>query len=257
MDKSKNSDHNQNNSIQRTEEDQGGYMRAPHTVEIKIYGPDSPLDNRSRVFLCVRHETVRWDNKAGEFTYSEISKKTGIDERRVREAVKILERLEMLQVMRRKVGGKSLPNIIGLHPKRFGDDFIDRSKKPTFSVINGGKRYEKLSTGGPQSALPGGPQSALPGGHNPPSEHHFKPLLEPVSGLLKNSSKELRKRTLKKGIEESFTLSLEKETTKAEDINKGFLGKENPMFEKTVDIDARRNKLIAQRAELIKEGIGT
>ncbi len=169
-------------------------MRSLHTVEEKLYAPDSPLDYRAKVLLYIRHETIRWDDEDDVMSYSEMAKKTGVPPREVKEAVKFLESKGLITVLRRKQGKLNLPNVLGLNPKYFGD-LIEVTCRPKLSVIPGG-RDVKLSTVVPNSTPPLVPNSTPPlvpvGHHKMPAE----PLPEPQGGHLKNPFKEQFKKLL-------------------------------------------------------------
>lgn len=113
-------------------------MRSLHTVEEQIYGPKSKLDNKSKVFLCVRHNTLRWDVEACEINYKFLIEKTGLNERRVIECIAQLEKDNLIVVMRRKKGKQHLPNIIGLDPNFFGE-LLEKKHAPSLRILHGGK----------------------------------------------------------------------------------------------------------------------
>lgn len=187
----------------KDQEDQGGYMRSLHTLEEKIYGPKSTLENKAKVFLCVRHNTLRWDIEIKEITYSFIVRKTGVAENRVVECVKRLEKEKLLSVLRRKQNNQFLPNIIGLNKKFFGE-LLEKEHAPNFKIIEGGKS-QKLS---PQTAdLSTGHRNSGDGGHRNNGEgvhrnngDENRREAAPIAGM--PEPKELRERTNLKEREE-------------------------------------------------------
>lgn len=191
---------------------QGGYMRSLHKLEERLYSPELNLPGISmKVLLFIRHETLRWEEEETQITYSDIVFKTGISERRAKEAVKLLEKKGLIIVSRRTRGKKVMPNIIGLNPKFFGD-LIEETCRPKMSVIEGGKS-EKLSTGVREPA-PSFTEKRTSVYRDPHPEHPLDPLPERQPGLLKNPLKEHNKKLLRE-IPDSFSFNCQEQEHKA------------------------------------------
>lgn len=113
-------------------------MRALHSFEETLYGPRSTLPAKAKVMLCIRHNTVRWDETIKPIKYDFIIQKTGLIKRRVIEAVHQLEKDGMILVLRSKQNNIHQENLIGINPDFFGE-ILEKEHKPKFSVIEGGK----------------------------------------------------------------------------------------------------------------------
>lgn len=188
-------------------------MRSLHTVESKLYAPEMTLTGGEyKTILYIRHNSIRWDKEEFQFSYGEISKAIGLQERYVKKVIKNLVKKGLLCLIHKKIKNVHQINSIGLSQKYFGS-VIEESCRPKFTVHQGGK----LSTVVSSETLP-------PVSHEPPPvvptetlpscpiEHPEQGEFPPPSPLtrgLKNPLKEQDKKILKNvpDLEKSFTLS--------------------------------------------------
>lgn len=191
-----NTERDEANQSETNPETQGGYMRSLHTVEEKLYSPDLKLSGAAfRILSFIKHNTIRWDRPDRAFSFSEISKKVGIEERQLKRMLKKLAKDGYILIHKAATNGTNHKNRIGLNPDYFGE-LIESSCRPKLSVFNGGKS-EKLSTGvvdlPPHSDIPTTPvaQSYHPG-------QGLDPLPQRLSSLPKEPLKEPSKEPSKK-----------------------------------------------------------
>lgn len=121
---------------------QGGFIAVLHKLEEQFYGPDSPLDDKGRIILYLRHRALRDWSIRKQIGKSEIAKATGVCFRRVEQSLRTLEKAEYIVVTRSKTGKVWNNNIYELHPKFVGTDYVFRPEKPSFRVIYGSKGHK-------------------------------------------------------------------------------------------------------------------
>lgn len=114
---------------------QGGFISVLHSLEEKFYGPDSPLPAIAKIALYLRHRSLRDWTKKKKIPKSEIIQATGVEKRCAERALKNLEKENVIQVTRSKVGKIWSDNTYELHPKRFGNDYIYRPDKPGLKLV--------------------------------------------------------------------------------------------------------------------------
>lgn len=186
-------------SNQDEKKEQGGYLRSLHKLEEKLYSPELNISGIAmKVLLYIRHETLRWDNENCAISFSDIAIRTGISERRAKEAVKVLETNKLIIVMRRTIGKRVLPNIVGLNPEYFGE-LVEPTCRPKLSIVQGGK-VGKLSTGVRKTA-PLFTENRTPPYVNPHPSQGLDEPPEPKPSSLKNPLKEHSKITQQEEVE--------------------------------------------------------
>lgn len=141
-----NVENHQNNNQSKMPE---GFMATTHESAKQDYGPDSPLDRKTKVFLMIKHHLVgNWATRMA-IGKSLICRETGLNASEVGKALKVLAKTKMLLIEQKKIGGVWQENIYQLHPSRYGSNPLwqgDGAKKPTFQVLQGGKIIHKEPT---------------------------------------------------------------------------------------------------------------
>lgn len=201
----------------------GGFMASIHEVEETIYGPESPLDGKTKVFLCIRHKIIRDWKRVKAIPKNEIIEATGIDRRNFDRAVKILEKSKMIISHKTKTGLLWNPTLYALHPQRFpntlwcgGEKEIELSNKNQTHEVSHDAKIIPISRkkGGVSQTLSDDfrgvsqtPASSV--SQTPRNELKFSELLEKIDA--KNPLK--KKKNLKNPgeIEELNTLSVNRD----------------------------------------------
>lgn len=203
------------------EESSLAFMAVLHLHEEQVYGPMSPLPIKAKVFLCIRHKTVRWGKYEKPISYKEIAESVGENVRSVIRAIQDLEQHKAIIVKRTQTEAEGhVSNILGLNRDVFGDfirprrkkkeskprgenDSIPSDKKDSSPTV---KFDTSLVTNSP---LPLVSKMPLPLVTNLTLPTGFEAALATVSRSPKESIKEKLKKSLKerKKSEESFTLS--------------------------------------------------
>lgn len=178
-------------------EGQGGYLAVLHTLEEKFYGPDSPMDAKSKILLYIRHRTLREWTKRKAIPKSEIMAATGLQKRVIEKALSQLDKTEHLLVHRSKSGKVWNDNQYELHPKRYGSDFIYRKPGQPFAVIEGGNQGQVV----PNTSVHLPPNNTTGYRKALRHKHPQEPQQEPLPGRLKNPLKEPLKNSLKEKAE--------------------------------------------------------
>jgi hypothetical protein len=122
---------------------QGGYMAQLHTLAEASYGPNGPLEPRSRVFEFLKHAIVRNNGDRKPMGTADIMKATGISRRQVERAISFLVKGEFIIAHHRKTRNQLEKNSYELHPRIFGNDYIYNGVKKPLRFIKGGKADEK------------------------------------------------------------------------------------------------------------------
>lgn len=181
-------------------------MRISHSFEEKLYSPTLKLTGSEyKILLYLRHSTVRWDQESDEFSYTQISKNTGIGTKEARMTIKSLMKKKLILVVKRCLNNRYFKNSIGLDPAYWGE-LIEPTCRPKLSIVRE-NNAEKLST-------VGGPSPLGVGGCSPSGVGGPSPLLNPRRSAPEadfQAPKELSLNNINllknKKIEESFTLS--------------------------------------------------
>ncbi len=116
-----------------------GFVKSPREVEMELYGPNSPLPDRYRVFLFIKYRIQ--DNKrvseSENMTRKFIIRNTGVCETNFNRIIKSLEDDELLDVKRGNY--RDSVATYSLHKGRFKHSVIspdkDKHSKPTFKVV--------------------------------------------------------------------------------------------------------------------------
>jgi hypothetical protein len=153
------------------EVNQGGFMPILHSFEKECYGPKSTLDNKSKVFLCIRHKSLSFAHVDGilrkAISKGEIIEATGVEKSGVERILSKLEKENMILVHRSKTGKVWNENQYEINPKLFGNDFVYKPEKPTLTVYEGGKSEKsypqpKNKTESKKEDLPASERADLP-----------------------------------------------------------------------------------------------
>lgn len=185
----------------------GGYMAVLHDIEEKLYGPNSPFDGKTKVFLFIRHKLIRdWQQVKG-ISKRDIISATGIENRRLLD--RVLKRLEadhMILSHKSKTGMVWNETQYALHPKTFGYDTLwkgegaakNSKKNSKFKLVDNCKIISiTIKKGSAQKAPWGSASEAVTGSAQeaPQNDFKFSELLDKIAQ--KNPSlKEPDKRTL-------------------------------------------------------------
>lgn len=127
-----------NNNEKSVGEHQGGFVSELHSVQKELYGPDSPMPEKWKIFFCIKHKILRnWEKtlsrKGGIISHEKIMRETGItDKSNFNRHIKHLVKEKMILADKHDKGV-----FYQLHPERFGSDYIYEPgrKKMHLSVV--------------------------------------------------------------------------------------------------------------------------
>lgn len=168
--------------VTKNEKQRGAAMYS-HSHEEIIYGPESPLPERYKIFFCIRHLRDRdWENTLKnpfkKIDFKKVSGLTGIkDKSNFNKYVKILVKEKMIEVT--QAGEEVFYN---LHPYRFGQWTIFKRgiTKKHLSLID-----QEVSPVDQETSLPDYPpfQETAPAAASQTQKTPQEPLQEPFKNL--------------------------------------------------------------------------